>query len=118
MKNRMRQNMIQTRFHPETRFAVASLAPVPFRGTAENRLEQLKATLLREMLAEVLEPRLNTALRRAANEAASVAWFTPFPLLFFPMLLEEKAAIARRQIERQRDIRQRSRGMLAIPAID
>jgi hypothetical protein len=42
-----------------------------------------------------------------------VAWFTPFPLLVFPTLLEEKAAIARRQLQRQRDIRQRSVGMLA-----
>jgi hypothetical protein len=114
MRNRTRNKLVRTRFEPETRFEIGSLAPVPFRGAAENELERLKARLLRPLLAPVLEPELNTALRRAANEAASVAWFTSFPLLFFPTLLEEKAASARRQRERQRQIRQRSRGLLSL----
>jgi hypothetical protein len=88
------------------------LAPVPIRGAAENELEELKTRLLRPLLATTSEPEMNTALRRAANEAASVAWFTPFPLLVFPTLLEEKAARARRQQERQRQIRERSQGLL------
>jgi hypothetical protein len=79
-------------------------------------LDELKARLLRQLLAPVVESELNTALKRAANEAASVAWFTPFPLLFFPTLLEEKAANARRQRERQREIRQRSGGLMDEPA--
>jgi len=60
----------------------------------------------------VVEPELDTALRRAADEAASVAWFTPFPLLFLPTLLEEKAASAFRHEKRQREIRQRTEGLL------
>ena len=108
----MRHKLVKTRFKPETRFEIGSLAPVPVRGTAETALEQLKARLLRPLLAPVEEPELSTALRRAANEAASVAWFTPFPLLFFPTLLEEKAAKARRQQARQRQIRERSQGLL------
>jgi len=32
--------------------------------------------------------------------------------LVFPALLEEKAAIARRQLERQRQIRERSQGLI------
>jgi len=103
----------QPRFGPETRFEIGPIAPVPFRGTVENDLEQLKARLLRQLLAPVAEPALNTALRRAANEAASLAWSTPFPLLVFPTLLEEKAVAAKRQRERQREIRQRSQGLMA-----
>ena len=38
----------------------------------------------------------------------SLAWFTPFPLLVFPVLLEEKAEAARLQEARQRQIRRRS----------
>ena len=112
MRNRNGTIKVQAHFEPETRFEFGPLAPVPFRGVAENKLEQLKARLLRQLLAPVVEPEMNTILRRAANEAASVAWFTPFPLLVFPTLLEEKAAGARLQHERQREIRQRTRPLL------
>jgi hypothetical protein len=112
-KSRSGYKRVQPRFEAETRFEIGPLAPVPVRGTGETELEQLKARLLRALLAPVAEPELNTALQRAADEAASVAWFTPFPLLFFPTLLEEKAAGARRQQARQREIRQRTQGLLA-----
>jgi hypothetical protein len=114
MRNRsgIRSKSVKTRFGPETRFEIATVGPVPNRGPVENDLEQLKARLTRPLLATVTEPELSTALQRAANEAASAAWFTPFPLLFFPTLLEEKAAIAKRQQERQREIRQQTQGLL------
>jgi hypothetical protein len=112
MRNKDTSKRVETRFGPETRFEIEPTAAVPVRGAAENDLEQLKARLLRQLLAPVAEPGLNMALRRAASEAASLAWFTPCPLLFFPTLLEEKAVIARRQRDRQREIRQRSQGMV------
>ncbi len=90
----------------------SSPAPVPLRGPAENDLEQLKARLLSPMLASTVESDLSAALHRAANEAAGAAWFTPFPLLFFPTLLDEKAESARLQHERQRAIRERTQGLL------
>jgi hypothetical protein len=110
--NRNKQKLFKTRFGPQTRFAMAPIAPVPFRGPSENDLEQLKARLLGNLLSQPIEPELNTVLRRAANEAASAAWFTPFPLLFFPTLLDEKAATARVQLQRQQEIRQRTQGLL------
>jgi hypothetical protein len=113
MKNRNKNMRFETRFGTETRFEVGPFAAVPFRGTVENDLELLKARLLRQLLAPVAEPGLNTVLRRAANEAASLAWSTPFPLLVFPTLLEEKAVIAERQWNRQGEIRQRSHEMMA-----
>jgi hypothetical protein len=109
MKNRYSQRQVKTRFGPETRFKISPIPPVPFRGALENELDALKARLLREELARGQEPALNPLLRRAANEAASLAWFTPFPLLVFPLLLQEKAEIARQQEARQRQIRRRSR---------
>jgi hypothetical protein len=111
MKNRVKSKRVETRFGPAARFEIEPIAPVPIRGTAENELEQLKARLLPQLLAPVAEPGQNRALRRAANEAASLAWFTPFPLLFFPTLLEEKALTAKRQQARQREIRRRSQGL-------
>ncbi len=88
------------------------MAAVPLRGRAENELERLKARLLRPLLAPVVEAEKSAALQRAANEAASAAWFTPFPLLVFPALLEEKTAAALQQHERQREIRERTQSLL------
>src|SRR5271170_2888078 len=105
MRNRCNQKQVKTRFGPVTRFEIGPIPPVPFRGAAENELDALKARLLREELARAGEPALNPLLRRAANDAATLAWFTPFPLLVFPVLLEEKAEAARRQEARQRQIR-------------
>jgi hypothetical protein len=112
MRNRTKSKLVKTRFGRETRFEIGPLAAVPVRGPAENDLEQLKARLVRPLLDTVKEPELNTALQRAANEAASAAWFTPFPLLFFPTLLEEKAAKALRQQKRQQEIRRQTQGLL------
>jgi hypothetical protein len=111
-KTDSRNKPFKPRFGPQTRFEIAPIAPVPFRGTAENDLEQLKARLLGHLLEQPMELELNTALRRAASDAASAAWFTPFPLLFFPTLLEEKATTARLRVQRQQEIRQRTQGLL------
>ena len=56
---------------------------------------------------------LTVPVRRAANEAAALAWVTSHPLLLFPALFEEKARITRRQFERQIAVRARSRELLA-----
>jgi hypothetical protein len=101
-----------TRFDPETRFELAPVPAVPFRGTQETDLDRLKARLLREWLQQTPDPQLYAPLRRAANEAAALAWFTPFPLLLFPGLFEEKARGALRQGARQRCIRNRSRSLV------
>jgi len=69
----------------------------------------LKERLLQELLAQAADrPELNPAFRRAANDALSLAWVTPFPLLFLPALLEEKAAEARQRMERQDRVRERT----------
>ena len=70
-------------------------------------------TPLRVRIWKSADPEQSAPLQRAANEAAGLAWFTPFPLLFFPALLEEKIYAAQRQEARQQQIRQRGRRPVA-----
>jgi hypothetical protein len=98
-------------FSEEDRFE-ENLPAVPPRGRVEHELENLKARLLRDLLAETSNPVLGQALRQAVNEAATLAWMTPFPLLVLPALAEEKARSARLHIQRQHVIRERSRTLL------
>jgi hypothetical protein len=84
----------------------------PFRFVQENQFERLKKRLLVERLFELVNSTLNGYVRRAANEAAALAWLTPYPLLVFPTLFEEKADLALRQAERQEAVRERSRELL------
>jgi hypothetical protein len=101
-----------TRFAPETRYELVPVPAVPFRGTCETELERYKNRLLREALQATSRVELYAPLRRAANDAAAVAWMTPFPLLFLPALFEEKVRVAQKQFARQESVRQRSRTLL------
>jgi len=105
---------VPTRFAPETRFEATPAPPAPFRATQESGLDQLKNRLLREFLYEQTGREFNGYVRRAANEAAALAWVTPYPLLVFPGLFEEKAAGAIVQAERQASVRLRSLELLAL----
>jgi hypothetical protein len=105
---------VVTQFVPETRFELRPGAPAPFRVTRETEFERLKKRLLALQLAELPKPELNAPLRRAANEAAALAWVTLYPLLVFPALFEEKAATAVSQTERQARIYQTSRELLGV----
>ena len=105
---------VPTRFGPETRFEVRTAPPVPFRATQETELERLKNRLLQEELEELPNPALNAYLRRAANEAAALAWVTEVPLLVFPTLFEEKARTAMLQAKKQESVRRRSLELLAV----
>ena len=107
-------NRVATRFSPETRFEIRPGPPAPFRAAQETRFERLKERLLLERLTAVSAPEENSQLRRAANEAAALAWVTPYPLLFFPALFDEKAHAALTRAERQQQIRQRSLELLAV----
>ena len=94
-------NKLRPQFRPETRFEVRPLPAAPFRITQETEFERLKNRLLTEKLIATATPELNAPLRRAANEAAALAWVTFFPLLVFPTLFEEKIRTAIRQAARQ-----------------
>jgi hypothetical protein len=105
---------VPTRFAPDIRFEVKSAPTAPFRAVLESEFERLKGKLLLVRLRETPGAGLNSQLRRAANEAAALAWITPYPLLLFPLLFDEKAETALRQADRQEEVRQRSREILAV----
>ena len=105
---------LPTEFGPETRFVVEPAPAAPFRTVHESHFEGLKRRLLAERLEDSYEASLNSQLRRAANEAAALAWVTAYPLLVFPALFDEKADAAVRFAERQAQILERSRELLAV----
>jgi hypothetical protein len=116
MKGKMNANYrrVPTRFGPETRFELKPVPAAPFRAVQENRLERLKNVLLDERLEELLDSTFNSYVRNAANEAAALAWVTPYPLLVFPALFDEKADSALKLAEKQEDVLERSRELLAV----
>ena len=72
------ETRVPARFGPETRFELRPAPPAPFRATQETEFERLKNKLLAQQLVQAT-PELNVPLRRAANEAAALAWATEFP---------------------------------------
>jgi hypothetical protein len=57
-------------------------------------------------------------LKSVINEAEALAWQTPYPHLFFPVLAEEKAAEAIQWVARQEAIRDRGHSFnLAQPGL-
>jgi hypothetical protein len=116
MKGQMKANnrRVPTRFGPETRFELKPVPAAPFRAVQENRFERLKNALLNGRVEELLDPTFNNYVRNAANEAAALAWVTPYPLLVFPALFEEKADSALKLAEKQGEVLERSRELLAV----
>ena len=104
---------LRTEFAPEVRFELAPVWAAPFRARQDTELEHLRRRLLQERLEGLLTPGLSRALFRAANDAAALAWATPYPLLVFPVLFDELARAAWQQTERQKAVRGRSRDLLA-----
>ncbi len=105
---------VKARFGRETRFELKPVCTAPFGATQEIHLDSLKNRLLLERLDDPLGPHLNSQLRLAANEAAALACLTPYPLLLFPTLFEEKAKAALLHAERQEQVRQSSRELLGL----
>jgi hypothetical protein len=95
---------LRARFAPETRFELTPVPAALARGQPETELDRLKERLLGELLSRAPKAELRRRLRRAANDAAALAWLTPFPVLVLPVLLEELAEAARRQATRQEAI--------------
>jgi hypothetical protein len=108
----MKEKNMNDRYQREPkRFATNAPAEgrtIPFREIETTELEKLKTRLLLELLRNTTTPEQNTLLRRAANDAAALAWATAYPLLLFPTLLEEKARAALAQWKHQQGVRARS----------
>jgi hypothetical protein len=108
----LRRNPLPVHFAANTRFSVA-LPAVPARGAVELKLDQFKHRLLAEVLEDKRWQAIERDTRRAADEAAALAWITPFPLLVLPILMEEKVKTVRLRALRQARIRWGSRWLLA-----
>jgi hypothetical protein len=108
-----KSRQLRDSFLPERRLVRELPAPAPLRVVQENRFEEVKARLLSERLDKLPVPEWNSHVRRAANEAAALAWVTPYPLLVFPVLFEEKARATLLQATHQREVRRRTRHLLA-----
>jgi hypothetical protein len=89
---------------------IASAVPT-LRQAAE--FELLKNRMLLCALDETPEMELHISIIHAGREAASLAWQTPFPLLVYPGLFEEKAHAARERALRQACVHQKSLELLA-----
>ena len=111
--NNNNKTKVTARFAPETRFTLPTATNAPFRTNLETEFERLKNRLLAETLDDAEQPELNAPLRRAANDAAALAWVTFYPLLVFPALFEEKSAAAVHQVARQARIYANSREIIA-----
>ncbi len=111
--NRMYQRL-EASFAPETRFQIQPAPPAPFRAAQESRFDRLKGGLLNDRLRDVWGAKPAGQVRRAANEAAALAWMTPYPLLLFPLLFQEKAEQALLVLDRQQRVRERSRELLMV----
>ena len=74
--------------------------------------------------SDVLKRRLTTRLafetggnlpdrvvKQAATDAEALAWSTPYPLLFLPVLMEEKVEGARLWMSRQREVLERQKAL-------
>jgi hypothetical protein len=105
---------LEAEFRPEIRFEVEPAASAPFRVAQENHFERLRGRLLADRLKLTWGARSVSQLRRAANEAAALAWVTPYPLLVFPVLFEEKAEHALLLLDRQQRVKERSRELMMI----
>lgn len=103
---------LPAQFRPETQFELRLAPAVPDRANLETQFEQLKNRLLAERLTAAAKPELTAPLRRAANEAAAIAWVSLFPLLVFPALFEEKSHAAERQTRRQARIYENTRELV------
>src|SRR6185436_459548 len=112
---KLNSHNVESEFDSATRLVLNHSAfPDRVRAKGIAALEELKQRLLHETAKGGSDLANSSGLLRAAEEAASLAWATPFPLLVLPELFAEKAAEACIRSERQRDIRERSQGLTSV----
>lgn len=108
---KLESHNIAAEFEPATRLDLNPVSGGGLQASGIAALEEFKQRLLLETARARSDSATLSCLRRAAEEAASLAWTTPYPLLVLPELFAEKAAEACVRSQRQRDIRQRSLGL-------
>lgn len=84
------------------------LPPRWLPDASQQLLQQLKEALVQQLSAEFGGLLDKDLVRRAVNEADSLAVLTPFPHLFLPVLAVEKVHETFLWLNRQQDIWERS----------
>ena len=79
-----------------------AVIPLPERA---DQLGKLKDQMLTRLLTKTSDPALKARYRWAAEDAAALAFVTPWPSLFFPVLFAEKASEAQVRARRQSRIK-------------
>jgi hypothetical protein len=95
---------LNTYFEPHEEFEAPLLRGEPLKESFAD----LQEALVTETLHETETLALHGRVKQAANEAAGLAWTTPFPLLVFPTLFNENVERVRQQDERGRRIKAKS----------
>ena len=80
------------------------------RGAAA-RFNQLTEQLVQKLVADVQGLLPENMVRHAVIEAEALAWSTPFPLLFLPVLAEEKVLTARQWARHQTEILEQQKAL-------
>lgn len=95
---------------PTCSLAKVWLVSMPVNATEQNpkpshasaaRFEIFKQQILLQYLNQTPDVEFHAAIMRQADEAARVAWFTPYPFFTFPCLFEEKARLAADHAQRE-----------------
>jgi hypothetical protein len=79
-----------------------------------TRFVQLQRKLVQDKLRAIDDIREAVLIRSAAQEASALSWESGFPLLAFPILFDERSAIALARVKRQQEIYERSRQLLGL----
>jgi hypothetical protein len=78
------------------------------------KLKQLREQLMLKLVEEVQGRISEVLVRKALIEAEALAWSTQYPLLFLPVLAEEKVRNAGQWAGHQREILERQRALATI----
>lgn len=103
----MNQTVPRVEFAEERGFKLEPRYFSPSPGL-QKRFAELQDELLAGELGETETVGLHRRLKAAANEAASLAWTSSYPLLVFPVLFAEIALRERLRADRQQRIFSRS----------
>jgi hypothetical protein len=107
-----RENIMRTENQTKS-LRISSQTKTPFAGTVEvcrnlvAKFNHLKDRVMQKLAGEFSDRIPGRLFERAVGEAEALAWSTPYPLLFLPVLAEEKVLNARQWTEHQREILRR-----------
>ncbi len=105
MKTENRRDFLKTKTHQNGPLARSVQA---CRDVAA-KFNELTDRLMQKLVADVQGLISENMVKQAVTEAEALACSTPYPLLFLPVLAEEKVMTARQWVRHQTEILERQR---------